>query len=38
MSGDLKDWLAPGRTALLLIDMQVDFADPGWRSGQGRHG
>jgi ureidoacrylate peracid hydrolase len=24
----LKDWLAPARTALLLIDMQVDFADP----------
>jgi ureidoacrylate peracid hydrolase len=22
----LKDWLAPNRTALLLIDMQVDFA------------
>ena len=20
-----KDWLAPNRTALLLIDMQVDF-------------
>jgi ureidoacrylate peracid hydrolase len=28
MSGDLKAWLAPDRTALLLIDMQVDFADP----------
>ena len=23
---DLKAWLAPSRTALLLIDMQVDFA------------
>jgi ureidoacrylate peracid hydrolase len=28
MTGDLKAWLAPGRTALLLIDMQADFADP----------
>jgi ureidoacrylate peracid hydrolase len=28
MSGSLKDWIAPGRTALLLIDMQVDFASP----------
>jgi ureidoacrylate peracid hydrolase len=28
MSGDLKAWLAPARTALLLIDMQMDFADP----------
>jgi len=26
--GDLKTWLAPSRTALVLIDMQVDFADP----------
>ena len=34
MSGDLKDWLAPGRTALLLIDMQVDFADPEGGLGQ----
>ena len=24
----LKDWIAPSRTALLLIDMQVDFASP----------
>ena len=24
----LKDWIAPARTALLLIDMQVDFAAP----------
>jgi ureidoacrylate peracid hydrolase len=24
----LKDWIAPGRTALLLIDMQRDFALP----------
>lgn len=32
----LKDWLAPGRTALLLIDMQVDFASP--QGGLGRDG
>jgi ureidoacrylate peracid hydrolase len=25
--GELRDWIAPARTALLLIDMQVDFAD-----------
>ena len=24
----LKDWIAPHRTALLLVDMQVDFASP----------
>jgi ureidoacrylate peracid hydrolase len=24
----LKDWIAPARTALLLVDMQVDFASP----------
>jgi ureidoacrylate peracid hydrolase len=24
----LKHWITPGRTALLLIDMQVDFASP----------
>jgi ureidoacrylate peracid hydrolase len=24
----LKDWIAPARTALLLVDCQVDFADP----------
>ena len=24
----LADWLAPGRTALLIIDMQADFASP----------
>lgn len=23
-----KDWIAPERTALLLVDMQVDFAEP----------
>ncbi len=29
MNADLKSWLAPSRTALLLIDMQADFAgDP----------
>ena len=27
MSG-LADWMAPGRTALLVVDMQVDFASP----------
>src|SRR5580704_12363043 len=36
MSGDLKAWLAPQRTALLLIDMQVDFADP--QGGMAREG
>jgi nicotinamidase-related amidase len=24
----LADWIAPGRTAVLIIDMQVDFASP----------
>lgn len=24
----LRDWIAPGRTALLIVDMQVDFASP----------
>ena len=24
----LKDWIAPARTALLIVDMQVDFASP----------
>ena len=24
----LADWIAPGRTALVIIDMQVDFASP----------
>lgn len=24
----LRDWIAPGRTALLVVDMQVDFASP----------
>lgn len=25
---ELKDWIAPARTALLLVDCQVDFASP----------
>jgi ureidoacrylate peracid hydrolase len=28
MTGSLNEWIAPGRTALLLIDMQVDFVAP----------
>ncbi len=28
MSDSLKDWIAPTRTALLIVDMQVDFASP----------
>uniref|UniRef100_B0T3N6 Isochorismatase hydrolase n=1 Tax=Caulobacter sp. (strain K31) TaxID=366602 RepID=B0T3N6_CAUSK len=27
-SDDLAGWIAPGRTAVLVIDMQVDFASP----------
>jgi nicotinamidase-related amidase len=27
-AGALADWIKPGRTALVLIDMQVDFASP----------
>jgi nicotinamidase-related amidase len=30
----LADWIAPGRTALLIIDMQVDFAAPEGALGQ----
>ena len=30
----LKDWIAPARTALLLMDMQVDFAAPDGALGQ----
>lgn len=26
--GTLADWIAPGRTALVIIDIQVDFASP----------
>jgi ureidoacrylate peracid hydrolase len=33
----LKDWIAPGRTALLLIDMQVDFASPDGAMGKEGH-
>lgn len=29
----LKAWIAPGRTALVIIDMQVDFAAPGGALG-----
>jgi ureidoacrylate peracid hydrolase len=28
MTESLKDWIAPSRTAVLIIDMQVDFAAP----------
>ena len=31
----LKDWIVPARTALLLVDMQVDFAEPDGAMGQG---
>jgi ureidoacrylate peracid hydrolase len=30
----LKDWIAPARTALLLVDCQVDFASPDGAMGQ----
>ena len=30
----LEHWIAPGRTALLIVDMQVDFALPDGLSGQ----
>lgn len=29
----LKDWIIPARTALVLVDMQVDFASPNGASG-----
>jgi ureidoacrylate peracid hydrolase len=32
--GTLSDWVAPGRTALVIIDMQVDFASPDGVLGQ----
>ncbi len=32
---DLADWIAPARAALLIIDMQVDFAAPGGALGRG---
>ncbi|WP_299008005.1 isochorismatase family cysteine hydrolase [uncultured Caulobacter sp.] len=28
MTDDLKAWIAPTRTAVLIVDMQVDFASP----------
>jgi ureidoacrylate peracid hydrolase len=31
----LRAWIAPQRTALLVIDMQVDFASPGGMLGMG---
>lgn len=31
---DLKDWIAPARTALLIVDMQVDFAAPEGAAGR----
>jgi ureidoacrylate peracid hydrolase len=31
----LKAWIAPARTALLLVDMQVDFASPDGALGRG---
>ncbi len=33
----LKDWIAPERTALVLIDMQVDFASPDGAMGREGH-
>ncbi|WP_333585474.1 cysteine hydrolase family protein [Phenylobacterium sp.] len=33
-AGGLADWIAPARTALVIIDMQVDFAAPDGRIGQ----
>ena len=30
----LKDWIRPARTALLLVDMQVDFAEPDGAMGK----
>jgi len=31
---NLEHWVAPDRTALLIVDMQVDFASPDGLSGQ----
>lgn len=31
---NLEHWIAPGRTALLIVDMQADFASPDGLSGQ----
>jgi ureidoacrylate peracid hydrolase len=36
MTAQLKDWIKPERTALLLIDMQLDFAAP--EGGLGKDG
>ncbi|MDR3507151.1 MAG: cysteine hydrolase [Caulobacteraceae bacterium] len=33
-SGGLADWIAPGRTAVLVIDMQADFGSPEGLLGQ----
>lgn len=30
----LKNWIAPARTALLLVDMQIDFVSPDGAMGQ----
>ena len=30
------EWIAPHRTALILIDCQVDFGSPRWRDGAAR--
>ena len=30
----LKDWIAPGRTALLIVDMQADFASADGAAGR----
>jgi nicotinamidase-related amidase len=30
----LSEWIAPGRTALVIVDMQVDFASPDGLSAQ----
>lgn len=35
MTGEtLADWIAPGRAALLVVDMQVDFASPEGAAGR----
>ena len=34
MQDGLKAWIDPGRTALVIIDMQVDFASPEGGLGQ----
>jgi nicotinamidase-related amidase len=32
--GDLAEWIAPSRTALVIVDMQVDFAAPDGAMGR----